>query len=682
MLGCESTLTLPGDAVPAHIDIVTGDDQAGVVGSALPLPLVVLVTDSLDRAVVDQTVEFSVQTGGGQITPASVTTGSDGRASATWTLGPGAGLQQVRAQAVGGGAPATLLVAFSATAISGSGSLIAAVSGNDQTAPVNSALADSLIVKVSDGNGNPVSGVTINWAAVGGGSVDPATVVTGTNGRAATARVLGPTSGQQSAQASGADLAGSPVTFAHTAIPSNPTTLAAVSGNGQIAPAGFEVAEDLVVLLTDANGNGVGGRSVTWVVGAGGGTVSPQNSTTDPNGLASTRWTLGATAGPNALTAVFSGIPPVPFSATGSADVPRKIALQSGDNQSALVGQTLASPLAVLVTDANNNPVENVSVDWTAIGGGSVSSPTSATNAQGIAQITRTLGLTLGTYTTTADVPGLTSTPITFTSDVIIGPPAKLAFVQQPGGVVVGQTFAPDIQVEILDLVGTRVVTATNFVTISSSRSNTLFGDNGQPAVAGVATFPDLAITRANTAYTLTGLSSGLTGATSVAFDVAKASTSIAILSDTPEPSVSGQAVTINFDVDVVAPGSGILSGSVTVSDGTQNCTDASVDADGLGSCQIVFSTAGDKTLTASYAGGNNFNGSTTAAGTPHTVNRAATNVQVTSDNPDPSTAGELVTVVFTVTPASPGGGTPTGNVTVTVSGGTETCTATVAQGE
>jgi hypothetical protein len=203
------------------------------VGSVLPVPLVVLVTDSLGRAVIDQTVEFTVQSGGGQVSLASVQTGSDGRASASWTLGPSAGLQQVRAQAVGGGAPTTLLIIFSATAVSGSGSLIAAVSGDDQTAPVNSALADSLVVKVSDGNGNPVSGITINWAAVGGGSVDPAAVITGTNGRAATARVLGPTSGQQSAQATGTGLAGSPVTFVHTAIPSNPTTLAAVSGTGQ-----------------------------------------------------------------------------------------------------------------------------------------------------------------------------------------------------------------------------------------------------------------------------------------------------------------------------------------------------------------------------------------------------------------------------------------------------------------
>ena len=95
------------------------------------------------------------------------------------------------------------------------------------------------------------------------------------------------------------------------------------------------------------------------------------------------RWTLGPIAGKDSLTAVVSGITPVRFGATASADVPSKIVLQSGNNQSAIGGQDLPNPLAVRVTDANDNPVQNVSVSWTANGGGSVSSPTSATNAAG-----------------------------------------------------------------------------------------------------------------------------------------------------------------------------------------------------------------------------------------------------------------------------------------------------------
>src|SRR5204863_17323 len=75
-----------------------------------------------------------------------------------------------------------------------------------------------------------------------------------------------------------------------------------------------------------------------------------------------------------------------------------------------------------------------------------------------------------------------------------------------------------------------------------------------------------------------------------------------------------------------------------------------------------------------------NYNVST-SAGVAHTVNKADTTTLITSDNPDPSVTGQSVVVNFTVTVNAPGAGTPTGNVVVTVSGGAETCTGTVAAG-
>ena len=52
--------------------------------------------------------------------------------------------------------------------------------------------------------------------------------------------------------------------------------------------------DPLVVRLEDDNGNGVGGKPITWVVAPGSGSVDPGNAVTDPNGLASTMWTLGS----------------------------------------------------------------------------------------------------------------------------------------------------------------------------------------------------------------------------------------------------------------------------------------------------------------------------------------------------------------------------------------------------
>src|SRR6185295_14113539 len=119
------------------------------------------------------------------------------------------------------------------------------------------------------------------------------------------------------------------------------------------------------------------------------------------------------------------------------------------------------------------------------------------------------------------------------------------------------------------------------------------------------------------------------------------------------------------------APGSGTPTGTVTVSDGTQSCS-ASV---AVGSCSIAFSSTGGRTVTASYPGDGNFASSTSAA-VSQTVGAASTTTAITTHTPNPSVVGQGIAVTFTVTS---GGGTPTGNVTV--SDGTESCSASVAAG-
>ena len=225
---CGGDVTLPDEGNPAAIAILSGDTQSGSAGAALAQPLVVKVTDATGRPVQSAAVAFTIDAGGGQVAPGSVQTGTDGTASAIWTLGAAAGPQQVQAKVSG---PATLTVLFHASASSGTGSVLQIVSGDNQTGPVRSALADSLVVKVGDALGNPVAGVLVQWAALGGGEISPTAVVTGADGLAAAERVLGTASGTQTAEASAAGL--TTVTFTHTAVAANPTNLIIVSGNGQ-----------------------------------------------------------------------------------------------------------------------------------------------------------------------------------------------------------------------------------------------------------------------------------------------------------------------------------------------------------------------------------------------------------------------------------------------------------------
>lgn len=165
-------------------------------------------------------------------------------------------------------------------------------------------------------------------------------------------------------------------------------------------------------------------------------------------------------------------------------------------------------------------------------------------------------------------------------------------------------------------------------------------------------------------------------GAGIASITINKGDTTTSLFADTPDPSVTGQPVTVNFSVaSLVGSVPTAPAGNVTVSDGTVSCT-ASIAA---GQCTLTFSSSGVKSLTATYAGDANFNESTSSPAVSHTVNPANTTTTISADSPDPSAAGQAVTVNFNVAAVGPGSGTPTGNVTV--SDGVDSCTGTIASG-
>jgi VCBS repeat-containing protein len=669
-------IVLPDESRPAKIAIVSGDGQSAPAGATLGAPIVVKVTDALDRPVEGQTVAFAIDAGGGQVSPASAQTGSDGQASATWTLGNAAGQQRVQATVSGD----DLLVKFSASAVSGVGALLELVSGDNQVAAVGSALADSLVVRVTDSLGNPVAGVEVQWSAVGGGSVSPASVPSGADGTAAAERVLGNTAGPQTTQASSAGI--SSVTFTQTAEAANPTSLVLVSGDAQTGAVGTPLADSLAVRLVDDNGNGVGGKAISWVVGTGGGSPSPATTTTNPNGFARTQWTLGPNAGSNLMNAVFSGVPSVPFTATAAAGEATKLAFTQPPVTTS-AGGTITPAVRVAIQDASGNTVTSAAAQVTLAieanpGSGTLSGTTTVSAVNGVAVFSNlSIDKAGNGYTLIAAAGGLTgATSPRF--DILPGNANRLVFTVGPSSTVVGQTFSPSIQVQVQDAGGNPVISAFNSITLVSSVTGTLAGTATQNAFLGTATFSNLSVTKAGTGYALTALSSGLVSATSGSFDVAKGGTTITIGTHNPNPSVPGQNVTVNYDINVTSPAAGSLTGSVTVSDGTTTCTGGVNAGTGTGSCALPLPDAGPHQLTATYSGDANFVGSASAS-VNHTVSKAATTLTITQDTPDPSLVGAVVTVHWNLTSA---GSTPvSGDVTLAVSGGGETCNAPAVLG-
>ena len=88
-------------------------------------------------------------------------------------------------------------------------------SGNNQTGAVSAALANPIVVKVVDEDGDAVSGVTVNWAvASGGGTVSAPTSTTASDGTTQVNWTLGATAGANTATATVTGL--TPVTFTAT----------------------------------------------------------------------------------------------------------------------------------------------------------------------------------------------------------------------------------------------------------------------------------------------------------------------------------------------------------------------------------------------------------------------------------------------------------------------------------
>jgi hypothetical protein len=87
------------------------------------------------------------------------------------------------------------------------------------------------------------------------------------------------------------------------------------------------------------------------------------------------------------------------------------------DAQTGIAGQPLPVPITVHVLDQNGNSIAGAAVSWTIIGAsGSVSSPTSTTNAAGDASVIWTLGTAAGTDSLSASLANGASVVITATA--------------------------------------------------------------------------------------------------------------------------------------------------------------------------------------------------------------------------------------------------------------------------
>ncbi len=245
-----------------------------------------------------------------------------------------------------------------------------------------------------------------------------------------------------------------------------PTTLSKISGNNQNGTVGVALAQPFVIEVRDENGSVFEGVPVVFSVTAGGGTVQPELATTDADGRAESLLTLGSGPGTNTVEVSIERIvQTVVFSAEGTAPPePTAPSIVSGDNQTGFTGEALANPFVVEVRDQYDAPMAGVTVTFVVSeGGGSLSTATATTDANGQAENTLTLGSDPGTNSVVVSVEGISRTEV-FSAEASLPPPVPTALSivsgdNQEG--VIGEVLTNSFVVEVRDQYGAPIAAVT-----------------------------------------------------------------------------------------------------------------------------------------------------------------------------------------------------------------------------
>lgn len=194
----------------------------------------------------------------------------------------------------------------------------------------------------------------------------------------------------------------------------------------------------------------------------------------------------------------------------------------SGDQQKATVGSTLPQPLRVLVR-RGAEPASGVEVTWSTTQG-HLSSPTTTTDASGIASARWTLDTLAGQQSGGAEIQGGTppDTAVGFSAMANPGPASQLRFAVNPTNTFTGQSIRPAVLVAVLDVYGNPVNSPTmvRIALGAHAGSGMLSGTSPVEAIGGLATFSDLSVDQVGTGYTLTASIIALPVVTSAAFEI------------------------------------------------------------------------------------------------------------------------------------------------------------------
>ncbi|EIK8083168.1 Ig-like domain-containing protein [Escherichia coli] len=333
------------------------------------------------------------------------------------------------------------------------------------------AMANTLLVRVTDAFGNTLAGQTVSVLADTGATVAP-TVITGQDGTVEIS-VTSQTAGTSAVTASiNSSTASRNVTFVADVRTAKIADLVVIK-DGSVADGAM--ANTLRVKITDAFGNTLAGQTVSVL--ADNGATTALTVTTQPDGTVEISVT-SQTAGISAVTATINN-------STASQNVmfiadvrTAKIADLVVTRDNSVADGAMANTLQVKVTDANGNTLAGQTVSVLA-DNSATTAPTVITEPDGMVEISVT-SQTAGTSAVTASINNSSlSQSVKFIADVSTAQIAMLEVTQD--NAVADGAMANTLQVKVTDAFGNAL----------SGQTVSVLAGNGATVAPTVITEPD-----------------------------------------------------------------------------------------------------------------------------------------------------------------------------------------------
>ncbi|TVP55947.1 MAG: Ig-like domain-containing protein [Gemmatimonadales bacterium] len=235
----------------------------------------------------------------------------------------------------------------------------------------------------------------------------------------------------------------------------DPAAIQLVSGGGQSAVVGEQLANPVRVRIIDGSGFPVPGASLEWEAQGEGIVEATGSSTADAEGELSVHWRLDVIAGPRELTAGLGELETLVIQASARPGAPATVVAIQGDEQSGLVAETLPESLVAEVRDVHGNVVPGAGVRWTGSGDGH-NSPT-PTDARGRSTVEWALGTAAGTQNMRARVDGLedSSEEALFTAQALPGPADAIQIT--PAVLSMNADQSRSVSARVVDAFGNRL---------------------------------------------------------------------------------------------------------------------------------------------------------------------------------------------------------------------------------